>query len=332
MEYRKLGRTDIEVPTVVFGAWAIGGWMWGPQDHPAAVAAIQTSLDLGVNAIDTAPVYGFGRSEEIVAEAIQGRKRRELVLLTKFGLRWDHDGGGVERWQTKDCEGRPMTVCKYARPDSVILECERSLQRLKTDYIDVYQMHWPDETTPIEETFGAVARLIEQGKVRAAGVSNCPPELAARAHAVTPLACTLPPFCMVLRDAEADVIPWCRKQNVGVVVYSPLQRGLLTGKFRSDQMFSEGDHRAKNPFFRSENIEAVNSFLEKIRPIAQSRKATVAQLVIAWTIRWPGVTAALVGARNPAQAAENAKAANFDFTEDEMRRVDELLEDVKIER
>lgn len=333
MDYRTLGTSGIEVSPVIFGAWAIGEWMWGPQDHNDAIAAIRTALDAGINAIDTAAVYGFGRSEELIAEALQGRRREDVVLLTKFGLRWDHgEKGTVRFFETKDMAGRVLSIYKYASPESVIEECEQSLRRLKTEYIDVYQIHWPDEATPIEETFGAVARLIEQGKVRAAGVSNCTPEQIARANAVTPLATSQPPFSMLLRDAEKDVIPFCRENHVGVIVYSPLQRGLLTGKIKPGHVFAEGDHRAGNVFFKPENIQAVNSFLENIRPLAEAHNATLAQLVIAWTIRQPGVTAALVGARNAKQAVENAAAMRLTLSDEELARIDRRLAALTIQR
>lgn len=333
MEYRTLGQSDIKVTPVIFGAWAIGEWMWGPQDHDDAVAAVRTALEAGSNAIDTAAVYGFGRSEELVAEALEGRNREDVVLLTKFGLRWDHgEKGAIRFFETKDMDGNTISIYKYAHPDSVIEECERSLKRLKTDYIDVYQIHWPDNTTPVEDTFGAVRTLIEQGKVRAAGVSNYTPELMARANAITPLATSQPPYSMVLRDAEEDVIPWCRANNVGVIVYSPLQRGLLTGKIKPGHVFAEGDHRADNVFFKPENVQTVNEFLNAIRPIADAHDATLAQLAIAWTIRRPGITAALVGARNTKQASENAAAMQLALTNDELAQIDRRLADVTMQR
>ncbi|MCD4825935.1 MAG: aldo/keto reductase [Phycisphaerae bacterium] len=331
MEYRRLGRTDIEISAVTFGAWAIGGWMWGPQDHDAAIDAIRTAIDAGVTTIDTAAVYGFGRSEELVAEAVAGCQRDKLVIMTKFGLRWDHDGEGTLRFDTKDLQGNALSVHKFASPDSVIHECERSLKRLKTDYIDVYQIHWPDETTPIEETFGVIEKLIRQGKIRAAGVSNYTPELMAEADAIVPLASSQPPFSMIFRDSEQDVIPWCIEHNVGVVVYSPMQRGLLTGKFKPGHVFAEGDHRNQHRFFQPENMRRINAFLDEIRPIAEAHSATLGQLVIQWTVRQPGVTAALVGARNATQASENAAALDFQLTDEEIQQIDNHLAALKLE-
>lgn len=332
MQYRQLGQTDIEVSAVIYGAWAIGGWMWGPQDEHDAIAAVRTSLDAGINTIDTAAVYGFGRSEELIAKALEGRRREDVVIMTKFGLRWDHDGGGIARFETHDLEGRPLTVYKYARPESVMEECERSLRRLKSDYIDVFQIHWPDDTTPVEDTFGAVARLIEQGKVRAAGVSNFAPELMERANAVCPLASSQPPYSMVLRDAETDVIPWCEENGVGVVVYSPLQRGLLTGKITPGYKFAEDDHRRNNPLFGAQNVVAINAMLDKIRPVAERHGATLAQLVINWTAHRDGITAALVGARNVKQAGENAAAMSFTLSDEDVAEINKAVEELRISK
>jgi aryl-alcohol dehydrogenase-like predicted oxidoreductase len=335
MTTRTLGQSDIVISPMIYGAWGIGGWLWGGQEHDDAIDAIRTSLDEGITAIDTAPVYGFGRSEQLVAEALQGRSREDVVLLTKFGLRWDIDGaalGADKRFDTEDLDGNPLTVWRYAHPDSVIEECERSLRRLKTDYIDVLQIHWPDPITPIAESFGAVARLIEQGKVRAAGVSNYSAEQMAEVTAVCPLSTSQPPYSMVLRDIEADVLPWCAEHNVAVIPYSPLQRGLLTGKYSSDHQFPATDHRRENPFFRPGNIKRVNALLDEISPIAEAHDATLPQLVIAWTIARQGITAPIVGARNAAQACDNAAAMNLELTDGEIRQINQALDRVELER
>ncbi len=331
MQYRKLGNTDVEVSAVIFGAWAIGGWMWGPQDHDDAVAAIRTSLDAGVNTIDTAAIYGFGRSEDLIAEALEDVSREKVVLMTKFGLRWDHDGGGELRFDTRDLQGNPQKVHKYAAADSVMLECARSLKRLKTDYIDVYQIHWPDDSTPMDETFGAIDNLLQQGKIRAIGVSNYSVEQLEAANKIVPLASSQPPFSMILRDQEDSTIRWCREHNVGVVVYSPLQRGLLTGKFTPGHKFAENDHRKGNRLFQPENLRRINAFLDTIRPIAEAHNATLAQLVIQWTVRRDGITAALVGARNPRQAADNAAALDFTLSAEEIQQIDDRLAELKLE-
>jgi len=330
MEHRQLGSSDVQVTPITLGAWAIGGWMWGGQETQDALDAIHTSIDMGVDTIDTAAVYGFGRSEELVGKAIEG-KRDGLTILTKFGLRWDRPGEGEKAFETEDLDGNPMTLYRNSKPDSVVEECERSLKRLGVDVIDVYQVHWPDATTPIEDTFEAVAKLIKQGKVRAAGASNYSPEQLEKARSVVPLASDQPPYSMVNRDIEGDVLPYCRENDIGVVCYSPLQRGLLTGKITTDYEFDEGDHRKGSKYFQAENVKRVNAFLDKIKPIAEEHDATLAQLVINWTTRQPGITAALVGARNTKQATENAQALGFTLSDDELATINGYLDELQLD-
>lgn len=329
MEYRQLGTSDVHVSVVTFGAWAIGGWMWGGQDEAEALAAIETSIDVGATSIDTAAVYGYGASEKLVGKAIAG-KRDKVQILTKFGLRWDSDQG-VSAFQWTDPQTGTKTIYANSRKESVVHECEQSLKRLGTDYIDLYQCHRRDESTPIAETMEAMERLITSGKIRAAGVSNYNVEDLAAANQIVPLASDQPPYSMINRGVEADVLPWCRNNNVGVVVYSPLQRGLLTGKITEDYKFNEGDHRANSAFFQPENVRQINAFLAKIKPIAEAHNATLGQLAINWTICRPGVTAALVGARNSRQAAENAKAADFRLSADEISQIDALLDELQLD-
>ena len=329
MEYRQLGASDVKVSAITFGAWAIGGWMWGGTDESDAVAAMETAIDLGVTTIDTAAIYGYGYSEELVGKAISG-KRDRVQVLTKYGLRWDsEDGQSFFQWP--DSDGTVRKIYKNARKESVILECERSLKRLGIDCIDLYQCHWRDVTTPLSETMEAIDKLLEDGKIRAAGVSNFAVEEIEECSKMAPIASDQPPFSMVNRGAESDVLPYCLEHDIGVIVYSPLQRGLLTGKITEDYKFNEGDHRASDRFFRPETVRKVNAFLNEIRPIAEAHNATLAQLVIRWTIGRPGVTAALVGARNPKQAAENAKAADIELPDDETQRIDELLDQLDLD-
>jgi len=329
MEYRRLGRSDVQVSAVAFGAWAIGGWMWGGQDEAAALAALDKAIDLGVTTIDTAAVYGYGASEELVGKAVAG-KRARVQILTKYGLRWDSDDG-IFHFEWTDPKTGTRQIRKNARADSVVWECEQSLKRLGTDYIDLYQCHWRDESTPLEETMGAIDKLLKSGKIRAAGVSNFTVEDMRACDQIVPLASDQPPYSMINRGIEKDVLPHCRDNDVGVIVYSPLQRGLLTGKITEDYRFNEGDHRAGNPFFKPANVRRINAFLGRIRPIAEAHGATLAQLAINWTIHRPGVTAALVGARSPAQVEENAGAADFRLSGQEADRIDRLLDDLQLD-
>ncbi|MFP4105318.1 MAG: aldo/keto reductase [Phycisphaerae bacterium] len=330
MKYRQLGQSDIQASAVTLGAWAIGGWMWGGQKEKEAIAAIHKSLECGVNAIDTAPVYGFGRSEELVGKAIRDHKREDIYIFTKYGLRWDRTDGEYY-FPSEDLEGNKLEIYRVAKPDSVIEECENSLRRLGVDYIDLYQCHWPDSTTEIEATMEAIQKLLDQGKIRASGVSNYSVEQMEKANNAVPLTASQPPYSMVNRDVEDGVIPWCIEHNVGVIPYSPMQRGLLTGKITPDYEFGEGDHRADSPFFEDENVRKVNAMLDKIKPIAEGHDATLAQLAVNWCIHQPGITSALVGARNEKQAEENAAAADFDLSEDEMKQINSLLDGLDLD-
>ncbi len=325
-----LGKSDVEITPIVFGAWAIGGWFWGGTDDADAISAIRTSIDLGITSIDTAPIYGFGHSEKIVGEAIKGYPRDQIQVLTKFGMRWDTDKGKFY-FESQKNDGSPVKIHKYAGKESIIMECEKSLKRLGIDYIDLYQIHWPDVTTPIEESFEAVEKLMQDGKVRAAGVSNYDVSQMKAAHAVTPLASNQVPYSMVLRDIEKEVVPYCIEENIGILAYSPLQRGLLTGKINANYEFKEGDHRPSQKYFQEPNLSRINRFLDEIRPTAEKYDATLAQLVINWTLQQPGISAALVGARNKAQMEQNAKALSFELEKETVDEITEKLNGVKIE-
>lgn len=324
MQFRKLGTSDFEVSVITFGAWAAGGWMWGKTDRKDAIEAIRASYDVGVTSIDTAPIYGQGTSEEIVGEAIKGIPRTKVQILTKFGMRWDLAKGDFA-FKSKDNSGKEIDIYKYAGKESVIKECEDSLKRLGTDYIDLLQIHWPESTTPIAETFEAVATLIQQGKVRYAGVCNYNATQMAEAEKIVPLVSNQIPFSMVNRGVEAETVPYCIKNNKSVLAYSPLERGLLTGKITPGYKFQEGDHRATNRFFTTESIEKTNAFLLKIKPIADAQGVTLSQLVLRWTIERAGITIALAGARNAQQAVQNAKAIDVKLTAAEIKFIDENL-------
>lgn len=317
MEYRQLGESDVKVSAITFGAWAIGGWMWGGADRKDAVKAIQASYDLGVTSIDTAPAYGQGLSEEIVAEAIKDIPRNKVQILTKFGLRWDVKEGEYF-FSSKDNDGKPFDMYKLASKKSVIRECEDCLRRLQTDYIDLFQIHWADASTPIAETMEALATLQQQGKIRAAGVCNYSTAQMKEAAQTISLASNQVPYSMVLRDIEKELVPYCIENKKSIIAYSPLQRGLLTGKIKPGHQFNEGDTREGNRFYTEENIRRINTFLDGLRPLAANKNATLGQLVIRWTIEQPGITVALVGARNAEQAIQNAKASEVELTKDEI--------------
>ena len=329
MEYRKLGETDFTVSAIAYGAWAIGGWMWGGTDRKDAVDAIKTSFDSGVTSIDTAPAYGQGLSEEIVGEAIKDIPRDKIQILTKYGLRWNLKKGSFY-FSSKGNNGQNVDMYRYAGKESVIEECENSLKRLGTDYIDLYQIHWHDETTPIDETMEAVTALIEQGKVRYAGVCNYSAENMKEAEKTLKLVSNQVPFSMINRDIEKEIVPYCIENKKSILAYSPLQKGLLTGKITPAYKFNEGDHRAGDNFFAEENVLKTNRFLAKIKPIADGKNATLAQLVIRWTIDRPGITVALVGGRNKHQAEQNAKAIEVKLSRDEISFINEKLAETEI--
>lgn len=325
MEYRKIGNSDLELSAITFGAWAAGGWMWGSTDRNDAIKAIKAGYDLGVTSIDTAPIYGQGESEEIVGEAVKEISRDKIQLVTKFGMRWDLEKGKLAM-QSKDNDGKNIDIYKYAGKESVIYECEQSLKRLGTDYIDLYQIHWADETTPISETFEAVSRLIEQGKVRYAGVCNYNVAQLKEADQTLEIISNQIPFSMVNRGVEVETVPYCIEKNKSILAYSPMERGLLTGKMTSDYQFEEGDHRKGNKFFTPESIQKTNAFLAKIKPLADEKNATLSQLVLRWTIERSGITIALAGARNEKQSVQNAEAINVKLSTEEIQFINNELQ------
>ncbi|HEV3222032.1 MAG TPA: aldo/keto reductase [Puia sp.] len=329
MEYRKLGNTEVKLSAITFGAWAIGGWMWGGAVKKDALEAIAASYDYGVTSFDTAPIYGQGRSEEIVGEALRGLPRDKVQILTKFGMRWDENKGSLA-FKSADNTGNPIDIYKYAGKKSVIKECEDSLHRLGTDYIDLYQIHWPDLTTPISETMEALTQLIKEGKIRAAGVCNYSAMQMAEAEEFIRLASNQVPYSMVERSIEEELVPYCYNNNKSIIAYSPLQRGLLTGKIRPDHKFAPGDHRPTTLFFKPENIQRINIFLERLKPLAKQKGALLSQIVIRWTIEQPGITIALVGARNKEQALQNAKAAYINLSKNEIEMIDSELKQLEL--
>ena len=330
MKYRKLGQSDLHLSVVTFGAWAAGGWMWGGTERSEAVKAIRAGFDSGMTSIDTAPAYGQGTSEEIVGEAIKGIPRDQVQILTKFGLSWEGTKGQFF-FSSKNNQGKPIEIYRYSGKESIIRECETSLRLLGTDYIDLYQIHWADPTTPIQETMEAVAQLIKEGKVRYAGVCNYDVDQMKEAAKYIELVSNQVPYSMIKRDIEQDLVPYLMENKQSVLAYSPLQRGLLSGKIGPDHQFSEGDTRAGSTYYSAKNIRLINTFLGKIKPLADEKNATLIQLVIRWTIEQPGITIALVGARNAAQTVENAQAFQVKLNADEISFINGELDKLKLE-
>ncbi|WP_319480634.1 aldo/keto reductase [uncultured Draconibacterium sp.] len=330
MDKVQLPASDVKITPITFGAWAIGGWFWGGAEENESVKAIEAAIANGMTTIDTAPVYGFGQSEEFVGKAIKG-KRSKVELLTKFGLVWNRKSGHVHYEKTFDNQGNEVSLYRLGSKESVIKECEDSLRRLGTDYIDLYQQHWPDSSTPVEETMEALEILKDQGKIRAGGVSNYSMSEMEKAEKYFKLSSNQVPYSMVNSGVEDEVVPYCISNDKAIIAYSPLQRGVLTGKITAGYKFAKGDHRPTTPFFKEPNLSRINAFLDNIKPIAEANQATLAQLVLKWTLLQPGITCVLAGARNEKQVLENIKAMDVLITESDQQQIAFHLNQLKLE-
>jgi len=318
MEHRDLGGSGIRASAVGLGTWAIGGWLWGGSDRQAAAAAIRAAVDNGITLIDTAPGYGLGLSEQIIGDALEGRRDR-VVLATKCGLVW-HVHKGEHFFDQMG-----QAVHRYLGAESVRHELEESLRRLRTDHVDLYQTHWQDPTTPIAETMDELVRLKKEGKIRAIGACNLSKAEMAGYLAAGPLASIQEKFSMLDRGIEKQLLPLAREEGVAALAYSPLALGLLSGKMKPGQRFNGDDLRRNNPRFTDANLRRVGALLAEVAPVAAAHKATLAQTVIAWTLAQPGITFALCGARNPQQALENAAAGELRLTSEELAVLDEAI-------
>lgn len=325
MQQRTLGQSQIKASVVGLGAWAIGGWMWGGAEVEQSVSAIRTAVEGGVNLVDTAPIYGFGESERVVGRAIRGI-REQVVLATKCGLVWDRERG-VFAFDSdeKSIGGKVYRVYKYLGAESIRRELESSLRRLDTDYVDLYQTHWQEESTPIEETMETLLKLKQEGKIRAIGVSNATPEQMRRYQAVGPLDSDQELYSMLDRKHEGGNLPFCREQKMAFLAYSPLARGLLTGRATPERQFEEGDARAGMARFSVENRRRAQDMLERMRPIAERHGCGLAQLALAWAFHQPGCSHVLCGVRNSGQAEAAVAAGEVVLRESEQAEVDSLL-------
>jgi aryl-alcohol dehydrogenase-like predicted oxidoreductase len=318
---RRLGRTDMEITRVGLGAWAIGGggvaWGWGPQDDQASIDAIQHAVRSGVNWVDTAAAYGFGHSEEIVGRAVRGLPEAERpFVFTKGGQRWDPH--------------HPLRPAQHnLQPAQIRGGVEASLRRLGVERIDLYQFHWPDDTgTPIEESWGELVRLADEGKIRAIGVSNFDVELLERSEAIRHVDSLQPPFSLINRAAGGTVIPWAQAHGTGVIVYSPMQSGLLTGRFSSERVAAlpEDDWRRSDPEFTPPRIDRNLALVDALRPIADAHGTSVGSVAIAWTLALPGVTGAIVGARSPEQVDGWIDAPRVRLSDEELATIAAVVE------
>ncbi len=313
MRTRQLGQTDLELTVIGLGTWAIGGpWQfgWGPQDDAASIRTILTAVDTGINWIDTAPIYGCGHAEYIVGLALREISEKPLIA-TKCGLLWND-----KREKLNSLSRR-----------SIMKECEDSLHRLGVEVIDLYQMHWPEPDEQLEEGWEAMTALVEQGKVRYLGASNFSPAQLDRVAAIHPVASLQPPYSLLRRDIETDLLPYCVKNSIGLVCYSPMQKGLLTGKFSKAHMqtLADDDHRRSDPNFSGTRFERNLQIVEALKGVAQRSGKTVAQLAIAWVLRKEEVTAAIVGARKPRQIEETVGAGDWVLDEKEIAEIEIIL-------
>ncbi len=311
MEHRKLGKNGPSISVIGFGAWAIGGpWQfgWGPQDDRESVDAIQKAIDLGIDLIDTADVYGYGHSEEIVGQVLKD-KRQQIFLATKGGLAWKEDG----------------TTFRNSHNDYLMRAVENSLKRLQTDYIDLYQIHWPDLNVPVEEPARALKDMLKSGKIRYVGVSNYNVQQMREFMQVCPLTSLQPIYNMIDREAEQDLFPFCQEHGIGVLAYSPMASGLLTGKFTKDLHLPAGDHRLKDRHFQGEAFTNSLRMIDELKPVAASLNLTLPQLAIAWVLQNPAVTAALAGVRRPRQIQDTSAAAGVKLSPEVMDRIHSIL-------
>ncbi len=326
MQMRPLGQSGIQASVVTLGAWAMGGWMWGGADEDDAVRAVHAAIDHGVNMIDTAPIYGFGHSELVVGRAIKGR-RDTVLIATKCGMVAGTPGGRLAFRSTAkggDEHGH-IPVSIWNNPDSIRWEVESSLARLGTDRIDLYQTHWQEPQTPIEDTMGCLLRLKDEGKIRAIGVCNATGEEMDRYRAAGALDSDQEKYSMLDRTLEGGQLGYCRENGVAVLAYSPLALGLLTGKIGPEREFGEGDVRRGKARFAPANLRRVADLLARFEPVRQKHGCTPGQLVIAWTVRRPGLTHALVGARNERQAVENAGAGRIQLSGEDLALMDAAI-------
>ncbi len=323
VEKRRLGNSDIEITPIGFGTWALGGgdWTfgWGDQDDRESIAAIRRAVDLGINWLDTAAVYGLGRSEEVVAKAVADMPASSRpYVFTKCSLVWD--------------KSKNNKIGHSLKAESVKREIEDSLRRLRVETIDLYQIHWPTfppgPAPDIEEGWTTLAELRDQGKIRAIGVSNFDEGHLERIRSIAPVVSLQPPYSMLMRGVETEILPYCEKHNIGVIVYSPLQSGLLSGKMTRERIASlpKNDWRSKmNPEFREPKLSKNLELVEFLRTLGERHGRSVAEVAIAWTLRNPAVTGAIVGGRRPSQVEEIIGAMEFRLSEEELTEIDERL-------
>jgi len=310
MDKIRFGETDLEVSVLVLGTWVTGGWAWGGADESESLRAVLRALELGITFVDTAPVYGFGRSERIVGQALKewgGRDR--IVIGTKCGLEWD------ER----------ENIRRNASPERIRQEVDQSLTRLNVDYLDLYQIHWPDSKTPLEKSMETLLKLRDAGKIRYIGVSNFNPEQIMACQSMGPVYSLQPPYNLFEREAEKEVLPFCRANGIATMAYGGLCRGLLTGKFTGNEQFPRGDLRRADPKFKPDRFKQYVKAVDQLKKVAGKYHKSVAQFALRWALHQPGITTVLAGARTATQVEENVGVAGWQILPDDLERVENIL-------
>lgn len=313
MDNKTLGNSDMQITPMGFGAWAIGGgnweYAWGPQDDKESIFAIQRALDLGMNWIDTAAVYGLGHSEEVVAKALKGMGGTKPYIFTKCSLIWNDDTREID---------------SSLKADSIRKELENSLRRLNVDAIDLYQIHWPDPEDEIEEGWATLAKLKEEGKIRYIGVSNFSVEQMQRVMQIAPITSLQPPYSLINRDVETEILPFCQANNIGVINYSAMQSGLLTGAMTKERVanFPEDDWRRREPDYQEPRISRHLKLAELLASIGKKHDKSAGEVAIAWTLRHPAITGTIVGFRRPSQVDGLIGAMEFRLSQDEIAEIE----------
>lgn len=310
MQYRKLGSSDIEVSVIGFGCWAMGKAFWGEDVvDDETMAAVDRAIELDLRFFDTAQAYGCGHSERVLGKALARHDRKNVVIATKTGLSWDEAG----------------KIGNDSSPEYVLRSCDESLERLGTDYLDLLQVHWPDKNVPIAETADAMRQLYEAKKIRSVGVSNYSVEQMEQFMAVCPLHSLQPPYSMIRRDIEAEILPFCREHNIGVLAYSPMARGLLTGRYDETATFPPSDARSGDALWQGERLARNVAAVAEMRKLAEAAGKTMAQMALAWVTSQPGLSSALAGAKRPSQIEETAAAGEWTLDADLLAKIDEII-------
>ena len=331
IQTKKIKNIEVPVSIVGLGTFAIGGWFWGGTSKEDAIKAINASLDEGINLIDTAPIYGYGLSEKIIGEAIKGR-REEAIIATKCGLVWDKEQGvfhaHADDMGPKDKPSK-YKIYQYLAPRSIRDEIEASLKRLDTDYIDLYQTHWQDSTTPIDDTMEELLKLKDQGKIKAIGVSNVNMEQLKEYNKTGDISSAQEKFSLIDRKIEKNgILEYCISNKIAILSYFTMEQGLLTGKMSPSRVFPEGDTRSNNPSFQRQNIQRINEVLNRLIPFTKKYNIELVQLIIALTAAQKGITHVLIGSRNEKQAKENAIGGRIKLAEEDISEMNKIVKEL----